>query len=79
MYPFIVRIYDVRFNQIMTRFFYMSLLKDSAASTAESMLARVAKQFNDHNFSWDYCVAIGLDNTNANIGERNSIQSRDLK
>ena len=69
MYPITVRIYEVRFNQIMTRFFDMGLLEGSTASTAESMLASVAEQFNDHNFSWDYCVAIGLDNTNANIGE----------
>ena len=26
--------------------------------------------------SWDHCLAIGLDNTNANIGARNSIASR---
>ena len=69
MYSITVRIYEVRFNQIMTRFFDMGLLEGSTASTAESMLASVAEQFNDHNFSWDYCVVIGLDNTNANIRE----------
>ena len=37
------------------------------------------KQFNDHKLSSDYCMAIGLDNTNANIGEGNSIKSRAFK
>ena len=39
----------------------------SAASTAESIFESVAKQFNDHKLSWDYCMVIGFDNTNANI------------
>ena len=48
----------------------MNLLEGSTTSTTGSIFASVAKQFNDHKLSWDYCIAIGLDNTNQNIGER---------
>ena len=51
----------------------------STASTAESIFESVAKQFNDHKHSWDYCMVTGLDNTNVNIaGYQNSSKSRAL-
>ena len=56
MYPITARTYDVRFNQIVARFFDMNLLESSNASTAESMFSSVAKQFSDHKLSWDYCM-----------------------
>ena len=43
MYRITVRIYDVGFNQIMTRVFDMNLLEGSTASAAESIFASVAK------------------------------------
>ena len=66
LYSITLCIYDVCFNQIITRFFNMNLLE---GSTAESKFESVAKQFSNHNFSWYYCMVIGLHNTNANIRE----------
>ena len=40
------------------------------------MFESVDKQLENHDISWDYCLVIGLDNTNTNIGEHNSIKSR---
>ena len=51
MYPITVRTYDVPFNQIVARFFYMNLLEGSNASTSESIFTSVAKQFSDHKLS----------------------------
>ena len=33
-------------------------------------------QLENNEVSWDYCTVIGVDNTNANIGEQNSTKSR---
>ena len=60
----------------MTKFFYMNLIDGTDASTAEAMFQSVNNQLNNHNISWDYCLAIGLDNTNVNIGDHNPIKSR---
>ena len=60
----------------MTKFFDMNLIDGTDASTAETMFLSVDNQLNNHDISWDYCLAIGLDNTNANIGDHNSIKPR---
>ena len=60
----------------MTKFFSMNLLEGTDASTAACMFDSVSNQFEENGISWDHCMAIRLDNTNANIGQRNSIKSR---
>ena len=60
----------------MTKFFYMNLIDGTDASTAEAMFQSVDNQLNNHDISRDYSLAIGLDNTNVNIGDHNSIKSR---
>ena len=37
------------------------------------------KLFIKHGISWDFVTALGVDNTNANIGEHNSLKSRALE
>ena len=76
MFPVTFRIYDIQFSRIMTKFFDMKLLERVTASLAESMFSSVDDLFSKHSIPWDYCMAIGLDNANANIGEHNSIKSR---
>ena len=76
MFPVIACIYDIQFSQIMAKFFDMNLLESVTASMAESICNSVDNLFSKHNIPWKYCMAIGLDNTNANIGEHNSIKSR---
>ena len=57
------------------KIFDMNLIECTDASTAEAMFQSIANQSNNHDISWDYSLAIGLDNTNINIGNRNSIKS----
>ena len=76
MYPITVRLYNVQFNRIMTHFFDMNLLEGRDSSTAEVMFNSIDSQLSKHEISWDNCVALGVDNTNANIGAHNSIKSR---
>ena len=40
------------------------------------MFNNVESQFTQHGIDWEYCSTIGLDNTNVNVGEYNSIKSR---
>ena len=63
-FPITVRVFDVNFNRVMTKFFDMNLIDGTDASTAETMFQSVDNQLNNHDISWDYCLAIGLDNTN---------------
>ena len=76
MYPIVVRIYDVNFNRIMTNLFDIDTLEGLASSTAEVMFDGVNIKLSENGISWNNFTAIGLDNTNANIGESNSIKSR---
>ena len=54
----------------------MNLIDGTDASTAEAMFQSVDNQLNNHDISCDYCLTIGLYNTNVNIGDHNSIKSR---
>ena len=76
MFPIIVQVFDVNFNRVMIKFFDMDLIDGIGASTAEAMFQSVDNQLSNHDISWDYCLAIGLDNTNVNIGDHNSIKPR---
>ena len=76
MFLITVRVFDATFNRVMTKFFDMSLIDGADTSTAEAMFQSIDNQLNNHDISWDYCLAIGLDNTNVNIGDHNSIKSK---
>ena len=76
MFPITVRIFDETFSRIMTKFLDMNLLEGRDASTADVMFESVDTILTENNVRWDHCMAIGLDNTNVNIGEHNSIKSR---
>ena len=54
----------------------MSLIDGTDVSTAEAMFQSVDNQLNNRDISWDYCLTIGLDHANVNIGDHNSIKSR---
>lgn len=76
MFPVTVRIYDVNYGRVLTKFLQMNLLEGREASTAETMFQSVNELLERNSINWNYCVAIGLDNTNVNIGDHNSIKSR---
>ena len=75
MFPICVRIFDVNFNRIMTKFLDMNMLEGRDASTAEHMFTSIENQLRKNELSWDMVTSIGLDNTNTNIGDHNSIKS----
>lgn len=50
----------------MTKFLDMNLLEGRDASTADVMFESVDSLLTKNDIRWDYCMAIGLDNTNVN-------------
>ena len=55
------------------------MLEGRDASTVEHMFTSIENQLRKNELSWDMVTSIGLDNTNANIGDHNSIKSRALE
>ena len=76
MLPVTVRIFDVNFNHMMKKLFIMNFLEGKDAPTAANRFDSVNNLFERYNVQWDHCIGIGLDNTTANIGERNAVKSR---
>ena len=76
MFPVTVRIFDVNFNHMMKKFFDMNFPEGRDAPTAVNMFDSVNNLFERYNVQWDHCIGIGLNNTTANIGERNPVKSR---
>ena len=60
-------------------FFDMNLVEGRDASTAAEMFSSVDKLFIKRDISWDFITALGVDNTNANIGEHSSLKSKALE
>ena len=75
IFPIIIHTFDVTFNSIMA----FNMLVGRDASTAEFMFASIDQQLVENDLSWDMLSAIGLENTNANIREHNSIESRAIE
>ena len=48
----------------------------TSASTAESISTKIDDTLKIYDINWSMCVAFGVDNTNVNMGRRNSIQIR---
>ena len=76
MFPVTIRIYDVNFGRVLTKFLVMNLLEGRDACTADAMFQSVDELLERNNLDWEYCVAIGVYNTNVNIGHHDSIKSR---
>ena len=54
IFPNTVRVFDVSFNTVMTKFFDMNLIDGTDVSTAEAMFQSVDNQLNNHDISWDF-------------------------
>ena len=76
MFPITVRVFDINFSRVMTKFFDMNLTDGTDASTTEAIFQSVNNQLSNHDISWNYCLAIALDRTNVNVGDHNSIKFR---
>ena len=52
----------------------MNLLSCHSSGTAEVMFDSIDAQFTKHGVSWENVSGLGIDNTNANIGNCNSLK-----
>ena len=46
--------------------------------TAEALFNNIDSILRINKVDWEYCVAVGLDNTAVNVGKKNSIMARVL-
>ena len=76
MLPVTVRVFNINFNRVMTKFLDMNELEGKDVSTAAAMFKSMNDLFSKFDLHWDYVTSIGVDNTNSNIGQHNSIASR---
>ena len=78
MYQITVRIYDDEFNRVMTKYFDMNLIERCLSGTAATIFENVDSIFEKYEIHWSFVTGLGVDNTNVNIGEHDSIKSRVL-
>ena len=74
-----VRVSDVNFNRVMSKFLDMNIKEGKDVSTAAAIFKSVDNLFAKIDLKWDSVTAIGVDITNSNIRQRNSIASRAKK
>ena len=53
MYPITVRILDINYSHVMTKFFDMNLIEGASASTAAAMFSSIGKQLEKFQISWE--------------------------
>ena len=76
MLPVTVRVFNINFNCVMTKFLDMNVMKGKDVSTAAAMFKSVDDLFSKFDLNWEYITSIGVDNTNSNVGQHNLIASR---
>ena len=74
-FPVTVRAFDINFNRVMTKFLDMNVMEGKDVSTAAAMFKSVDYLFWKFDLHWEYVTNIGVDNTNSNKGQHNSIAS----
>ena len=79
MYPITVHIYDVEFERVMTKFFDINLIEGRSSGTAATIFEHVDAVFEKYEIHWNSVTGLGVENTNVNIGEHDSIKSRVLE
>ena len=79
IYPITVRIFNIDYSRVLTKFFEMILIAGANASPAAAMISSVDKQLKTIQMPCEYCFAIGVDNKNTNIGDHKSIKSCTLQ
>ena len=75
-FPVTVRMYDIKFSPIMTKFLDMNILVGREASTAQFEFNSIDKLFQTFELSWNLVTGLGVDNTNSNVGAHNSIKQK---
>ena len=72
MNPISVRMFDVNLGKVTTCFLDMAL---STGGTAEEVFAAIDGCMSSYQIPWKNCIAVGVDNTNVNVGKKNSIMT----
>ena len=79
MNPVCVYIFDVkRSKQVEFKFYSVSSTSGEDCSKAETLFTAINDVFKSDDLDWDNVVSVGLDNTNTNMGSRNSLRTRIL-
>ena len=73
MNPLTVRIFDVNRVRVTSQLLDMCL---THSGTAESIYGKIDDTLKRFGIEWEKCVAFSVDNTNTNVGSRNSIKTR---
>ena len=76
MFPITVRVFDINWNRVMTKFLDLNLITGRDSGKAAAMFESIDAKFQSYELSWDSVTCIGMDNTNVNMGIRNSIKTR---
>lgn len=79
MFPVTLRLFDINFNGVMTKFLDMNMLVGRHASTKQLKFNSTGTLFNKFELIWNNVTDLGLSNTNSNIGARNSIKQRAIE
>jgi len=66
-------------NKMEIKFYDMCTTSGEDCSKAETLFNAIDSAFVKDDLSWKHCVSVGLDNTNVNMGNRNSVKSRVLQ
>ena len=73
-------IFDVnRSKTVDFRFFDMCTTTGEDCSKAQTLFDAIDQALKKQEVTWGNCISLGVDNTNTNVGEHNSIKSRALK
>ena len=73
MNPMTIRIFDINRGSVTAQFLDMCM---SSSSTAQGIFTRMNEVLQSNAITWKTCVGLGVDNTSANMGCRNSIKTR---
>ena len=73
MNPLTVRYFDSNRGKVTSQLLDMCL---TSASTAESIYVKINDILSLYDIDWKMYIAFGVDNTNVNVGRRNSIRTR---
>ena len=75
-----VNIFDVnRSKKVECKFYDMCVTTGEHSGKAENIFSAIDSTMTNDGVDWNNLVSIGLDNTNSNMGIRNSIKSRILQ
>ncbi len=80
MNPVCALIFDVnKSKQVSFKFYDMCVTRGEHCSKAATLFDAIEEKLLKEGVSLENCISIGLDNTNSNVGEHNSVKSRVLE